>query len=416
MLSAAKDILEPTQHPLINSTTCIEDRSTAKCSRISTGAVLLADIIPSLLIKLVAPFVFSSIAYNVRHLIVVVLQALSLIVVAMSSSVFVGLLGVVLTSFGAGLGDVTLLSMSSHFSSNVITTWSAGTGAAGVVGAGAYAFLTDDRLLALSPRNALLCMLVVPALFLLTFYRTLRPPFTVYRARLLMPSTYMIPRDTEDAHSETSSTHSDNPERRLLRNSDDEEDENANETLEAASIGGYTQISPNRYEMIRTLLKWMVPLAVVYFGEYFINYGLLELLIFDCASGFNMSPAAQYRWYQLLYQIGVFISRTSIGLCILSPKFIPLLAILQLINVFAFGFEAMHRYVGHIAIVFVCILYEGVLGGAAYANTFHAVHTSFTRKQREFSMGFVTMSDAIGIVAAGLVAIPAHNYICSHYF
>ena len=81
-----------------------------------------------------------------------------------------------------------------------------------------------------------------------------------------------------------------------------------------------------------------------------------------------------------------------------------------------FGAEAMLRFVPHIAIVFLFILYEGCLGGLSYSNTFRAVHSRFTRVEREFSMGFVTISDAIGIVIAGLIAVPTHNFICSHFF
>jgi battenin len=64
MLSAAKDILEPNPHLSNTTTACIEDRKEAKCSSISTGAVLLADILPSLLIKMISPFVFASVAYK----------------------------------------------------------------------------------------------------------------------------------------------------------------------------------------------------------------------------------------------------------------------------------------------------------------------------------------------------------------
>jgi len=44
---------------------------------------------------------------------------------------------------------------------NVISTWSSGTGAAGILGAGSYAGLTA---VGLSAVNSLLLMLVVPAL------------------------------------------------------------------------------------------------------------------------------------------------------------------------------------------------------------------------------------------------------------
>jgi battenin len=75
----------------------------------------------------------------------------------------------------------------------------------------------------------------------------------------------------------------------------------------------------------------MVPLCAVYFGEYFINQGLVELLVFDCAHGFRLSATAQYRWYQVLYQIGVFVSRSSVGFFTLGIQYLPVLAVLQVI-------------------------------------------------------------------------------------
>lgn len=49
--------------------------------------------------------------------------------------------------------------------SDVISTWSSGTGGAGVAGALTYALLTEKSLLGLSPQNALFVMLVVPVVF-----------------------------------------------------------------------------------------------------------------------------------------------------------------------------------------------------------------------------------------------------------
>lgn len=88
--------------------------------------------------------------------------------VASSNSAIVGLFGVVLASLGSGLGDITLLSLSSHFHNNVITSWSSGTGGAGVFGALTYAFLTDKNLLDFSPQTALFSMLLIPLLFAIT--------------------------------------------------------------------------------------------------------------------------------------------------------------------------------------------------------------------------------------------------------
>lgn len=76
----------------------------------------------------------------------------------------------------------------------------------------------------------------------------------------------------------------------------------------------------------------------------------------------------------------------------------------------------MHHSIDYIWIVFIWILYEGALGGLSYANTFKLVHKSISKQKREFSMAFVSMADAIGIVLAGLLAIPTHNFICARFF
>ena len=71
MLSAAKDILEsgsdhpPPEH---NGTTpidkCVADPSEFTCSPISTGSILLADILPTLFVKLIAPFTLTKVSYG----------------------------------------------------------------------------------------------------------------------------------------------------------------------------------------------------------------------------------------------------------------------------------------------------------------------------------------------------------------
>ena len=53
--------------------------------------------------------------------------------------------------------------------------------------------------------------------------------------------------------------------------------------------------------LFQPLLKYMIPLTTVYFAEYLINQGIVELIIFDCSHGFRLAQASQYRWYQVTY-------------------------------------------------------------------------------------------------------------------
>ena len=64
-----------------------------KCAPVSTGAVLLADILPALGIKLIAPFALQNVPYLTRHVLVILSQICSFVIVAFSEDVSVGLFG-----------------------------------------------------------------------------------------------------------------------------------------------------------------------------------------------------------------------------------------------------------------------------------------------------------------------------------
>ncbi|KIH48931.1 CLN3 protein, partial [Ancylostoma duodenale] len=100
----------------------------------------------------------------------------------------------------------------------------------------------------------------------------------------------------------------------------------------------------------------------------------LELLEFDCSHGFNIGPQSQYRWYQVLYQVGVFVSRSSSDVIALPGEVLPLLALLQVLNATVLYFEAINRFMSHILLLMCVIVYEGLLGGASYVNTFRVIH------------------------------------------
>ncbi|CAJ0564455.1 unnamed protein product, partial [Mesorhabditis spiculigera] len=358
MLSAAQDILESGSKNKTTAT-CQDAIIERECAPMSTGSVLLADIIPSLFIKLIAPLFIHAIPFGTRHAIVVLLQAFSYILVALGKDVFTALTGVVLASFASGLGEISYLSLASNFKNDVVSAWSSGTGGAGIFGALAYAVLTDPYLLGFTPRNALLSMLLMPAVFALTYWRILLIPAAVHRVNIMDRSTYFVNRGKIF--------------RRPLLNSPP--DSPTEEDLHDHRHFSFDALSnDDKWAAVRPLLRFMVPLMLVYFGEYFINQGMFELLIFDCAHGFGLSPASQYRWYQVLYQLGVFVSRSSSGWVSIAPGMLPILAGLQLLNATLFTGDAWLHTVPHISLLFIAIFYEGLLGGAAYVNTFRAVH------------------------------------------
>nr|CAD7403702.1 unnamed protein product [Timema poppensis] len=76
----------------------------------------------------------------------------------------------------------------------------------------------------------------------------------------------------------------------------------------------------------------------------------------------GLSHSEQYRWLQVLYQVGVFVSRSSVNII------------------------KIHQ------IWLMCLLQKWV-----------------SEDKREFSMGITSLADAVGIGLAGFISIPVHN-------
>ncbi|XP_011179303.2 battenin [Zeugodacus cucurbitae] len=363
MLSAAHDIIAQFQdHPADDGNVETEGENTRNCHLISTGAILLADIIPSLFVKIVIPFL--PFWVNFKILLAVLLSASGFLLVGFANAEWMALLGVVITSASSGIGEPTFLSYSSHFNKNVVSTWSSGTGGAGVIGSLSYASL---RALNVSPRDTMLIMLFFPALEAFSFWIILRKP-------TIIPLTNSSLESTEEL------------------------------VTDEKPLQGFKE----KLIYIKTLFPYMLPLALVYFFEYLINQGLFELVYFENSS---LSQASQYRWFNVDYQIGVFISRSSVNLYKINK--IWLMAVFQFVNVAYFLTEVIYFYTPSIWITLIIVLWEGLLGGGAYVNTFYRMSKEITPGRRRFAMAMVTQSDAYGIALAGFLAIPLHNAICS---
>ncbi|CAJ0933107.1 unnamed protein product, partial [Mesorhabditis belari] len=404
MLSAAEDIIHKKNHDigdLSTNVTCIPEITSRAChGRASTGAVLLADILPSLVVKAVIPFFMHRIPYGFRHFIVVGLQLASYLVVAYATSFEMAILGVGLASFGSGIGETTYLSLSSHFPPSTIAAWSSGTGGAGVIGSFSYAFLTEPHLGGLSPKNALLVMLIIPVAFAVAYWIVLRFPTTVYSPKC-SPNSWIVPAGYDGTSEKKNGAKDPITGEPLL------------ETTEKVHRVPQRVLSfSEKISLIKPLLKLMIPLIFVYYGEYLINQGLTQLIYFDCKRGFNLTKSSQYRWYQVLYQVGVFISRSSVKFLELPLGVLYLLPILQMGNAVFFYFEARYAFLPHIWIAFALILIEGLYGGSSYVNTFNWVHKNIAPDVKEYSLSITSMSDSFGIVCAAFSGIVVHNFIC----
>lgn len=423
MLSAAVDIIrkqEPTPHLTSRS---FMKSSYVNCTQVGTGTVLLADIIPSMTLKFLAPIFIHRIHFHAKVLIAVALALNSYVMVSFSNSLALSLVGVVSASMSSGLGDISFLSMTAFFDKSCVSAWSSGTGAAGLVGSLVYVALTSVT----TPEITLLLVTIVPfALVFVYFFVLDRPTHPKFRLRLhndlaisaqtglgyipiAAPNLFNVDTSTIDNPAlvvddqDTISIYSRNDIRQLS----DSTIQLAGTTEEYQMINQLHPSGRMKLSLLRGMMGLLVFLALVYFFEYLINQSLFELLYFPNTI---LSSVEQYRWYQVLYQLGVFISRSSVSFIQFRRTWI--MTVLQGINFTLCVFQVKHSYIKSIWIMFALVLYEGLLGGLSYVNTFYRIIQETEPSYREYAMAFATISDSIGIAAAGFVALPLHNWLC----
>ncbi|EPE07936.1 golgi family integral membrane protein [Ophiostoma piceae UAMH 11346] len=391
------------------------------------GVVLLADVLPSFATKLVAPYFIHRVPYSARVPVLVALSSTGMFLIAMTpptASVPVKLAGVVLASLSSGGGELSFLGLTHYYGPLSLAAWGGGTGAAGLVGAGLYVLLTDW--LAFSVRSSLLSSAVLPLVMLVSFFGILpREPLkhAGHSRSIAVPKEHRYSAVaggdmTDDdevnglgvgASASTSSS--------LLAEASgpvasaygtDEEDGHA-----AHGIHQPTLFSANVRRARALFFPYMLPLLLVYIAEYTINQGVAPTVLFPLPG----SPFSEYRafypFYGFLYQLGVFVSRSSTPFYRVHNLYLP--SILQMVNLLVLTLQSIYfdSFLPSVYLVFLIIFWEGLLGGAVYVNTFAEIMENVPESDREFSLGATSVSDSGGICVAGFLGMAMEVGLCN---
>lgn len=359
------------------------------------AVVLLADIVPAFLIKVVAPFVIHLVAYKARLWCLVALSVVGMLIVstgsgANSGSVGFTVFGICLALASAGLGEITFLLLTHFYNEKYsIGGFSTGTGAAGLLGSFVFMVLTNTLLIPV--RLVLILFAVVPLGFLFAYF-------------VLLPNLIMA-KDVVDYE-------------RLETTPNDSQQENvipSSFLVEPPETNFIAHIWKTVDDIKPLVIPFMIPLCSVYISEYVINQGVSPTLLFpieDLPKWLFSSYRDIYVVYGFLYQLGVFISRSS-TIWGFRFKHLYLLSILQFANLLLTVVQSLYDLpFTSIWPLLVLIFYEGLLGGCLYVNTFMSVSEQVPIQRREFSMGCVGVSDSFGIVIAGIINMGLEMRLC----
>lgn len=138
------------------------------------GVVLLADVIPSFITKLIAPYFIHQVPYSVRICVFVGLSTAGMLLIALTpatrdgGAIGIRMLGIIFASLSSGGGELSFLGLTHFYGHFSLAAWGSGTGGAGLVGAGAYVLATTT--IGLSVRTSLLAFSFLPVIMLASFF------------------------------------------------------------------------------------------------------------------------------------------------------------------------------------------------------------------------------------------------------
>lgn len=366
------------------------------------GIVLLADVMPSFVTKLVAPYFIHRVPYSVRIPIFAGLSATGMLLIALTpstGSVPLKMLGVVLASLSSGGGELSFLGLTHYYGHMSLAAWGSGTGGAGLAGAGLYVMLTTW--MGFSVRDSLLASAFLPAVMLLSFFVILPlRQSTAFKSYEALPERDLADDDVDDMPAGNASSSLLAPGPAV-----------ATTAYSAHPEGQHSASFVAHLKRARALvIPYMLPLFIVYVAEYTINQGVSPTLLFPLES----SPFAHHRdfypFYNFLYQVGVFISRSSTPFVRIHHVYIP--SFLQVGNLVLLTLHALLNFIPSVYIVFLVVFWEGLLGGAVYVNTFAEIIENVPVAEREFSLGATSVADSAGICMAGFISMAVEVWLC----
>lgn len=354
--------------------------------------VLLVDILPSFIVKLVAPFFIHRLRYGHRIMSLIAFSCLGMLLVSYGS-LPVCLVGIALASVSSGFGEVTFLQLTHYYQEIALNGWSSGTGGAGLFGSGIYMLFTS--ILKIPVTVSLLSFSVLPLGFLLYFKLGASQEEVDHSA-----TVPFLDNDLEDIDTLT--------------------------LAPPTAVSGVVKesllvdLKANMYGTCQRLkeliVPFMLPLTTVYLFEYMINQAVAPTLLFPLGQKHMPFFFRKYRdiyvTYGTLYQLGVFISRSTAHLVRLKRLY--LLSSLQAVNFVLVTLQSWYYIVSSPWPIMLLVFYEGFLGGAAYVNTFLNILEEVDGDKREFALGSVSIADSFGVLIAALIGLRLEPFLCGH--
>jgi len=392
----------------------------------SVALVYLANVLPTFLMKLIGPYWFHLVSYEMRAKAVTVLNVAALLTVAYGKQSYVQLLGIGVSSMAGGLGEPTMLALATKSSLNsraALTAWSSGTGIAGIFG---YLWTSIFTIfLGFDARTSVTFALLLPFAYYWTYSKLLIPnsdetTSTLNQSQHSSLGTFESNRSQQNPSpqnpspqnlsqivspsGDSSRNDSAQSSQRLISSSESRQSGLTLEESDRALESPAQSVScSNKVRQFLSLWYYMVPLFMVYTSEYAMQSGVWAAIGFPIHSA--EARKSFYFASNFAYQIGVFLSRSSAIFFTINLTMIWLLPILQTLLLVFFVLDAMYKFVWNFYILLFISFIVGTFGGLIYVNAYIHITANVSPKWREFSVAAASVADTVGIITANFMGL-----------
>jgi battenin len=392
---------------LLNNTSYAIMLASAKSiSEGGTALVYIANIIPSVTIKISGPYWFDKVSYDTRITTAAILMASSFLTVGFFQGtsadypLYFQLLGVSLISAQTGLGEASLLALAgasdaSRHQPECLTYFAAGTGFAGFFG---YFFVYSLHAIFGAMRATLLCGVCLAVMYFFVYWKFLwgrkKPKGQLVTIPLKGPVDHI---ELMDGYNPAVIPV---PAARRSLEIEAFEDEYSVPTPLVVKIHDM-----NAYQRLRlTLSLWpyILPLFLVFGGEYSLRSGTWTAIGFpitDMQARNDFYFAANWA-----HKAGVFISRSSGSLFLAPMWFLWLMPALQFVNVGFFWIVASHHVFYNWWLLVSCF-YTGLLGGTVYVHGYKRICKDLPKEHTEFALSTTSVGEVLGILSADICGL-----------
>ncbi|XP_068739937.1 uncharacterized protein [Montipora capricornis] len=356
---------------------------------VPTSAVLIANVGPYFIITVVTPYFIQKIPYFPRVLAIFFLEASGLTLVIATKHVETKLLGVSLSSFGFGLGELSFIAMTSFYHETAVIAFSAGTGTGISLSPLYYTAMTTWA--CVSPAVAMSIM-ASSLVLLLIFYSLM-----------------------ERKHSQGINPRTTGITRKDIQYSPIDEDRPIAELKDADHLTWKEKLSA-----MKTVCPIIFSIISAWIAEYLIIQSVITTIAFPSAP---FPPRDHYQYYIFIFLFGELFGRSYlIVLSYLMPSLAPKLVIHKIwflaaaemsILVF-FLFAAWYRFLTDITIVLVFAFIGGLIIGVMYVNMLAIYSEIEEPKSREFVLGYASAATGAGAITAGLLGLLFEPWLRHH--